>query len=112
VHLTFVWDRGRGSEAGTDERREVRDARSRPLLASVHEWLEASLAKLSMKSDTSAAIRYARAGTAWCASEMMAALRSTTTAPSVRCVPWRLAGRITYLLDRIAAGIVPQPPVV
>ena len=30
-----------------NERREVRDVRSRPLLASMHEWLEASLAKLS-----------------------------------------------------------------
>jgi transposase len=44
-----------------DERRAVRDARSRPLLAAMHEWLEASLAKLSRKSDTSAAIRYALA---------------------------------------------------
>jgi transposase len=44
-----------------DERREVRNARSRPLLAAIHEWLEASLAKLSKKSDTSAAIRYALA---------------------------------------------------
>jgi len=44
-----------------DERREVRNARSRPLLAAMHEWLEASLAKLSKKSDTSAAIRYALA---------------------------------------------------
>ena len=44
-----------------DERREVRNVRSRPLLASMHDWLEASLAKLSKKSDTSAAIRYALA---------------------------------------------------
>jgi len=44
-----------------DERREVRQSRSRPLLDSMHEWLEASLAKLSKKSDTSAAIRYALA---------------------------------------------------
>ena len=42
-----------------DERREVRNTRSRPLLESLHHWLEASLAKLSKKSDTSAAIRYA-----------------------------------------------------
>jgi len=40
-----------------DERRAVRDARSRPLLAAMHEWLEASLAKLSKKSDTAAATR-------------------------------------------------------
>ena len=42
-----------------DERREVRNTRSRPLLESLHHWLETSLAKLSKKSDTSAAIRYA-----------------------------------------------------
>ena len=42
-----------------EERRKVRQARSRPLLDSMREWLEASLAKLSKKSDTSAAIRYA-----------------------------------------------------
>ena len=44
-----------------DERRLVRQARSRPLLDAMHAWLEASLAKLSKKSDTSAAIRYALA---------------------------------------------------
>ncbi len=42
-----------------DERRRVRKSRSRPLLESMREWLEASLLKLSKKSDTSAAIRYA-----------------------------------------------------
>lgn len=40
-------------------RREVRQARAAPLLASMHTWLDASLAKLSKKSDTAAAIRYA-----------------------------------------------------
>jgi transposase len=42
-----------------DERRQLRQARSRPLLDAMHDWLESSLAKLSKKSDTSAAIRYA-----------------------------------------------------
>jgi transposase len=42
-----------------DERREARNTRSRPLLESMREWLEASLSKLSKKSDTSSAIRYA-----------------------------------------------------
>ncbi len=37
----------------------MRNARSRPLLDAMREWLEASLLKLSKKSDTSAAIRYA-----------------------------------------------------
>jgi transposase len=44
-----------------DERREVRQARSRQLLDAMREWLEASLAKLSTKSETSAAVRYALA---------------------------------------------------
>jgi transposase len=44
-----------------DERRQVRQGRSRPLLDAMHDWLEASLAKLSKKSDTSVAIRYALA---------------------------------------------------
>jgi transposase-like protein len=44
-----------------DERREVRNARARPLLESMRNWLEASLSKLSLKSDTTAAIHYALA---------------------------------------------------
>jgi len=42
-----------------DERRQVRQSRARPLLQSLHEWFEVSLTKLSHKSDTTAAIRYA-----------------------------------------------------
>lgn len=42
-----------------DERREVRQARARPLLDSLEQWLQASLRKLSKKSDTAVAIRYA-----------------------------------------------------
>jgi transposase len=42
-----------------DERCQVRQLRSKPLLASLHEWLESCLPKLSRKSDTTAAIRYA-----------------------------------------------------
>jgi len=42
-----------------DERRQVRQTRARPLLQSLHEWFEVSLTKLSRKSDTTAAIRYA-----------------------------------------------------
>ena len=37
----------------------MRQARAKPLLDSMHAWLEATLAKLSRKSDTAAAIRYA-----------------------------------------------------
>ena len=40
-------------------RKAIRQARARPLLASMKTWLEATLAKLSRKSDTAAAIHYA-----------------------------------------------------
>jgi transposase len=42
-----------------ERRREVRNLRSRPLLASLKQWLEETLGKLSKKSDTAAAVRYA-----------------------------------------------------
>jgi transposase len=42
-----------------DERRQVRQARARPLLDALHKWLESCLLKLSRKSDTTAAVRYA-----------------------------------------------------
>ena len=47
----------RGSTA--DVRRTARQARAKPLLDGMHTWLQATLAKLSPKSDTAAAIRYA-----------------------------------------------------
>ena len=42
-----------------EERRAVRQAESKPLLDSLRLWLETALSKLSRKSDTTAAIRYA-----------------------------------------------------
>jgi transposase len=42
-----------------EERREIRNTRSRPLLVSLKQWLEATLDKLSRKSDTAIAVRYA-----------------------------------------------------
>src|SRR5664279_4392689 len=44
-----------------DERRQVRNARARPLLESMRTWMESSLSKLLRKSDTTAAIHYALA---------------------------------------------------
>ncbi len=41
-----------------EERHQVRQERSKPLLASLHHWFETTLPKLSRKSDTTAAIRY------------------------------------------------------
>ena len=42
-----------------DGRRQVRQTRARPLLQSLYDWFTVSLTKLSRKSDTTAAIRYA-----------------------------------------------------
>jgi transposase len=42
-----------------DERREVRETRTRPLLDLLKQWLEETLGKLSRKSDTAMAVRYA-----------------------------------------------------
>ena len=42
-----------------DQRREVRNARARPLLESLKQWFEETLGKLSRKSDTALAVRYA-----------------------------------------------------
>jgi transposase len=42
-----------------DERCAVRQAQSKPLLDSLRQWFEATLSKLSRKSETTVAIRYA-----------------------------------------------------
>jgi transposase len=42
-----------------DERLEIRDAQSGPLLESMKQWLDQSQSKLSKKSDVSRAVRYA-----------------------------------------------------
>jgi transposase len=42
-----------------EERHQVRHIRAKPLLGSLRQWFEATLTKLSRKSDTTAAIRYA-----------------------------------------------------
>ena len=42
-----------------DERRRVRQEQSKPRLDALRQWFEATLSKLSRKSDTTAAIRYA-----------------------------------------------------
>lgn len=42
-----------------EQRRRVRDERSRSLLASLKQWLEETLIKLSKKSETAQAVRYA-----------------------------------------------------
>ena len=90
------------------ERREVRQSRARPLLESLHEWLESCLPKLSRKSDTAAAIRYALA--LWHALmrySTMAASRSTTTPPNGRCALSLWAGRTICSPARMPAANAP-----
>lgn len=55
--LYAIEDEIRGRSA--EERRQVRNERSRPLLESMKQWMEETLSKLSRKSDTTRAIRYA-----------------------------------------------------
>jgi transposase len=57
AHLYAIEKEIRGRSP--DERRRVRNARARPLVESMRLWLKASLATLSRKSDTAAAIHYA-----------------------------------------------------
>ena len=42
-----------------DQRRQVRQQRSRPLLDALKQWLEETLGKLSRKSDSARAVHYA-----------------------------------------------------
>jgi len=42
-----------------DERRRIRQAQAKPLVDSLRQWFEATLSKLSRKSETTVAIRYA-----------------------------------------------------
>src|SRR5208283_2072006 len=88
-----------------EERLEVRSSRSRPLLESLKQWLEETLGKLSRKSDTAIAVRYALG----CATAMMVAWKSTTTQQNEPCGPSRLAGRITCSQGRTEAARAPQP---
>jgi transposase len=55
--LYAIEDEIRGRPPG--ERRELRQARARPLLDSLHAWLESCLTRLSRKSDTTVAVKYA-----------------------------------------------------
>src|SRR5471030_184385 len=58
-HRRTLCDRGQIRGKPPDERREVRQARSRPLLDDLERWLQTTLETLSRKSDTAAAILYA-----------------------------------------------------
>jgi transposase len=59
THRAVVWNRERDQRSIAAERREVRQARSRPLLEAMHAWLKATMSKLSKKSELARAIHYA-----------------------------------------------------
>ena len=84
-----------------EERREIRNTRSRPLLESLKQWLEETLGKLSRKSDTALAVRYAlgrwEALIRYCDDGR---LEIDNNAENVPCVPWCWAGKIIYLMVR------------
>ena len=98
-----VRDRERDPRPLPDERTEVRQARARPLLDSLHDVA----AKLLCRAIEEVGYRGGDplcAGTldgAACATATTAAWRSTTTPPNGRCVPSRWAGRTTCSPDRI-----------
>lgn len=81
----------------------MRQARAKPLLDELESWLHAALAKLSRKSDTSAAIMYAiNLWPAWCATATMAPSRSTTQPP--RALRGVAIGRRNYLFAGADSG--------
>jgi transposase len=93
-----------------DQRRTVRQTRSRPLLVSLHDWFEASLLKLSRKSDTTAAIRYAL--TRWDAlvrycDDGRIEIDNSAAERALRGVA---LGRKNYLFAGSDAGVSARPP--
>src|ERR1700756_4994805 len=93
--LYAIEDEIRGRSA--EERRQVRNERSRPLLESLKQWMEQTLGKLSRKSDTTKAIRYALdrwdALTLFCDDGQLE-IDNTTAERSLRAV---VLGRENYL---------------
>jgi transposase len=70
-----------------DECRTVRQAQAKPLLDSLRQWFEATLSKLSRKSETTVAIRYALSrGNALTRYIEDGISRSITTLPNALCV--------------------------
>jgi hypothetical protein len=90
----------------------VRQARARPLLDELRQWMEKTLRSLSTKSETASAIRYAlshwRALTRYVDDGFW---KSTTTRPKGRCVPWRWSvhcappSEVLINIGKLAVGI-------
>ncbi len=96
-----------------DERRTVRQERSRPLLDALRSWFEQTLASLSQKLATAKAIRYALSRwRRWGATARTGASRSTTTLPNARCDAWHWGARTSCSRAATPVAIAPRRPTV
>jgi hypothetical protein len=76
-------DRGRDPRPPAEERRTVRQERSKPIVEALHAWLTIQLARVSGRSTLAEAIRYAlRHWRGWCCSSTTAGSSSTRTSSS------------------------------
>jgi hypothetical protein len=90
-------------------RRSVRQARAKPLLDSMRTWMEDTLANLSRKSDTAAAIRYAssrRQALTRYVDDGQLEIDNNAAERALRVVA---LGRTTSSVDRTRAGNAPPP---
>ena len=92
-----------------EERREIRNTRSRPLLESLKQWLEETLAN-SRRNQIRLWPFVTRSddGTHCCATATMADWRSITTLRSEHCVPSLWVGKTTCSLGRTGVARAPR----
>ena len=92
-----------------EERREVRNTRSRPLLESLKQWFEETLGKLSRKSDTAMAVRYAlgrwEALMRYCDDGR---IEIDIMPRNVHCVQWCWGGKTISSMDPMLEASVPR----
>lgn len=87
-----------------DIRREVRQARARPLLEDLRAWLEKSLRRLSPKSETAAALRYALSRWRALVRYLDDGLLEIDNNPAERALRCVALGRKNYLFAGADAG--------
>jgi transposase len=90
-----------------DERKQVRHARSRPLITALHEWMRNTLTKVSRKSDIAAAISYALGRWPALLRYCDDGLLEIDNNAAERAL--RLAARTTYSPARMLVGSGPLP---
>jgi len=92
----------------TELRHQIRQTQARPLIEELHVWMNKTLARISRKSDTAVAIRYAlsrwRALTRYL-NDGLIELDNSAAERALRAL--RLEGRTSYSRDRIQVGNAP-----